>query len=93
MAKWEYVLTKGKALHCAIAKCNIELVVECLLECYKELYAKLTDEDKEWRGFDIEDTIETLTYYDVCNAEDDDIDYYLDDFYNICDELRAWITL
>jgi hypothetical protein len=93
MAKWEYTLTNGKALHNAISKCNIELVVECLLECYKELYAKLTDEDKEWRGFDIEDAIETLTYFDADEAEDDDVDYYLDDFYNLCDELRAWITL
>ena len=57
------------------------------------MYAKLTDEDKDWRGFDIEDTIETLTYYDVCNAEEDDIDYYLDEFYSLCDDLRAWITL
>lgn len=93
MTKWVYTLTNGKALHDAICKSDKQLVVKCLLACYKELYAKLTDEDKEWRGFDIEDTIETLTYYDVYNAEDDDVDYFLDDFYNLCDELRAWITL
>lgn len=93
MAKWEYVLTKGKALHGAIESGDTELVVKCLLACYNELYAKLTDEDKEWRGFDIEDAIEALAYFDADEAEDDDIDYYLDDFYNLCDELRAWITL
>jgi hypothetical protein len=92
MSKWVYTLTKGQALHNAIHKCNIELVVECLLECYKELYAKLTDEDKDWRGFDIEDAIEILTHYEFDDDDEDDIDYYLDDFYNLCDDLRAWIT-
>ena len=93
MANWTYTLTKGKALHEAIHEGDVELVVKCLLACYRELYSKLADEDKEWRGYDIEDTIETLTYFDTDDAEDDDVDYYLDDFYGLCDDLRAWITL
>ena len=93
MAKWVYTLTTGKALHNAIHEEDVQLVVKCLIACYKELNSQLTDEDKEWRGYDIEDAIETLTYCDADEAEDDDIDYYLDDFYNLCDELRAWITL
>lgn len=93
MSNWVYTLKTGKALHEAIHEGDVDLVVKCLLVCYKELYGKLTDEDKEWRGYDIEDAIETLTYFDADEAEDDDVDYYLDDFYNLCDELRAWITL
>lgn len=93
MAKWVYTLTNGKALHNAIHEEDVQLVVKCLIACYKELNSQLTDEDKEWRGYDIEDAIETLTYFDADEAEDDDIDYYLDDFYNLCDDLRAWITL
>ena len=27
------------------------------------------------------------------DEDEDDIDNYLDEFYNICDDLRAWITL
>lgn len=93
MAKWEYVLTKGKALRGAIESGDTELVVKCLLACYQELYAKLSDEDKEWKGYDIEDAIDSLTYYEPDSEYEDDIDDYLDEFYNMCDELRAWITL
>jgi hypothetical protein len=91
MVNWTYTLTKGKTLHEAINAEDEQLVVKCLLACYKELYDKLTDEDKEWRGMDIEDNIETLTYAGL--DDDDDIDDYLDEFYSLCDELRAWITL
>ena len=89
MAKWEYTITKGKELHQAIWNEDEQLVVKCLLECYKELYAKLTDEDKEWRGDDIEDTMFNLENFD----EGEDVDGYLEEFYDLCDTLRAWITL
>ena len=91
MSKWTYTLTKGKWLREAIEDGDEQLVVKCLLACYKELYDKLTDEDKEWKGFDIEDVIGCLEYYD--EDEGDNIDYYLAEFYDLCDELRAWVTL
>lgn len=93
MANWEYTIRNGKALHEAISDGDIELVVKCLLKCYRELYDKLSEEDKDWRGYDIEDAIDILTVYHVSHDDEDDIDDYLDDFYNLCDDLRAWITL
>lgn len=93
MSKWNYTIDSGKALHDAINQSDEQLTVKCLLACYKELYDKLNDEDKGWRGYDIEDTIEILTYYNADPDDEDDIDYYLEEFYNLCDELRAWITL
>ena len=93
MSKWVYTIKNGKALHEAINDGDEQLTVKCLLACYRELYSKLTDEDKEWKGWDIEDAIEVLTFYVVDHDDEDDIDYYLEDFYNICDDLRAWITL
>ena len=89
MAKWEYTITNGRGLHQAIWNEEEQLVVKYLLACYNELYAKLSDEDKEWRGYDIEDAIFNLENFD----EDEDIDGYLEEFYDLCDELRAWITL
>ena len=89
MAKWEYTLASGKALHKAIENEDAQLTVKCLLKCYKELYDKLTDEDKEWKGWDIEDTIFNIENFD----EDEDVDDYLEEFYDLCDDLRAWITL
>ena len=93
MANWIYTIHNGKALHEAINNEDIQLVVKCLLRCYKELYSKLSEEDKDWKGFDIEDTIDILTYYNADPDDEDDVDYYLEEFYNICDDLRAWITI
>lgn len=90
MANWIYTIKSGQILHEAISDEDEQLVVKCLLKCYKELYDKLSDEDKEWKGFYIEDAIELLASYD---EDSDDVDYYLDEFYDICDDLRAWITI
>lgn len=93
MANWIYTINNGKALYEAIDDEDIQLVVKCLLRCYKELYSKLSEEDKAWKGFDIEDTIEILTLYNIDPDDEDDVDYYLEEFYDICDDLRAWIAI
>ncbi len=90
MANWDYTIHKGKLLREAIEDEDTELVVKCLIACYKELLLKLSDEDKEWKEFDIEDNIALLESYD---EDEDDIDDRLSDFYDICDELRAWISI
>lgn len=89
MSKWVYTIKNGKALHDAIHNEDEQLVVKCLLACYKELYSKLTDEDKDWKGIEIEDTIFNLENYD----DGEDVNDYLEYFYDLCDDLRAWITL
>lgn len=89
MAKWTYTLRWGKQLREAIYDEDIELVVKRLIYCYRELLNKLSDEDKEWKEFDIEDAIFNLENFD----EDEDVDDYLDEFYNLCDELGAWVEI
>lgn len=93
MTKWVYTIQHGKALREAIQNDDERLVVKCLLQCYKELYNKLSEEDKEWWGFDIEDTIEILTYYVADPDDEDDVNYYLQEFYDICDDVRAWVSI
>jgi archaellum biogenesis ATPase FlaH len=93
MAKWNYTLQWGKQLHEAIKAEDTTMVVKCLIACYRELLNKLSEEDKEWKGFDIEDSIEILTYYAADPDDEDNVDYYLDEFYDICDDVRAWITI
>lgn len=93
MAKWKYTLNSGSALREAIDNEDAEQVVKCLLFCYRELQSKLDDEDKKYCEFDIEDTIEVLHFYVVDPDDEDNINYYLDEFYDLCDELRAWIGL
>ena len=90
---WKYRIHKGSALREAIDNEDAEQTVKCLLFCYKELYRKLSEEDKEWKGMDIEDTIEILTLYVVDPDDEDDINYYLTEFYDICDDVGAWIEI
>ena len=90
MAQWNYTLKWGKQLHEAIHEEDVSMVVKCLIACYRELLNKLSDEDRDWNQFDIEDAIWCLENYDEDTG--DDIDYYSDEFYDICDNVRAWIV-
>ena len=92
MAKWNYTLHSGKQLRVAIEDKDTERVVKCLIECYRELLNKLSDDDKDWKEWDIEDAICSLENYDVYE-ECGDVDDYLADFYDLCDELGAWVAL
>lgn len=89
MAKWNYTLRWGKQLREAIDDGDVEMVVKCLICCYRELLNKLPDEDKEWKQFDIEDAIFNLENFD----EGEDVDEYLEWFYDLCDELGAWVAM
>ena len=93
MAKWTYKLRSGIQLREAIEADDIEMTVKCLIRCYRELFNKLNDEDKEWKEFDIEDSIEVLTLYAIDPDDEDDVNYYLEEFYDLCDELGAWIAI
>ena len=94
MAKWNYTLTWGKMLREAIEAedIDIEMVIKCLICCYRELLNKLTDEDKNWKQFDIEEAINLLEEYDVYE-ECGEIDEYLEDFYDLCDDVLAWVEV
>ena len=85
--KVNYKITSGVALREAIDNDDTEQAVKCLLFCYKELQSKLTEEDSDWKGIEIEDTIFNIENFD----EGEDINDYLEYFYDLCDELGAWV--
>ena len=89
MRRWNYTLRFGKHLREAIDAEDVKLVVKCLICCYRELLNKLSDEDKEWKQFDIEDAIFNLENFD----DGEDVDEYLEWFYDLCDELDAWVAI
>jgi hypothetical protein len=92
--KWKYTLQWGKKLREAIMDGDdLNLVVKCLICCYRELLSKLSDEDKEIYEDDINETVEILMYYEADPDDADDVDYYLEEFYAICDSVRAWLTI
>ena len=92
MAKWNFTIENGTELREAIESDNIEQTVKCLYECYQELYNKMSNEDRDYYQFDIEDTMETLKLYDA-DLDEDNVNYYLQEFYNICDDVRAFVAL
>ena len=93
MAQWKYTIENGKALREAIDDGDIERTVRCLYRCFKELYDKMSEEDKDYYQFDIEDTMEILKLYDEEYDDEDNLNYYLAEFYDICDAVRAWISI
>jgi predicted nucleotidyltransferase len=91
MAKWIYTINSGTELREAIDADDFEATICCLSQCYQELLDKLSVEDKEWKQYNIEDTIDHLN-----NAEDmdeDEINWYLSEFYDLCDELKAFVAI
>ena len=62
-----------------------------LITCSRELLDKLNDEDREWKQYDIEDAIDILEHTEM--YDEDEVNEYLDSFYDLCDELGAWIAI
>ena len=93
MAMWKFTITNGTTLREAIEDGNSEATIEALIVCFKELYSKMSTEDKEYYEFDIEDHIEILSIWNADENDDEDIDYHLEEFYDICDSVRAFVAL
>jgi hypothetical protein len=100
MAQWNYTLKWGKQLREAIYDEDATMVVKCLIACYRELLNKLSDEDREWYEVDIEEAITDINDFIDClnrigieDEDEDEINGYLENFYDLCDELRVWVAL
>lgn len=106
MANWKYKLEfEGKALRELINKEetmeNIVAIYKQLINCLKTWKKRLVESDKEDLEYGIEEMIEDLQC--ACpDIEDDDLDYeeeqenlnyYLRDFYDMCDNARVWVGI
>ena len=96
MAKWKYTIHSGTALRDAINNEDMEQVIECLLSCCVELNRKLRGEDKTDYGLELDDMFVTLSCYEPTEDDEENeeiINEYLEQFYDICDDVRAFIKL
>jgi hypothetical protein len=101
MAKWKYTLKNGKALRNAINKDSNEETLEALRKCYEEIHEAMPDEYTEedlYRDIDdIENQLDNCeNYFDYDMTEDDvqdEVNYLLSNFYDLCDGLRIWVDL
>ena len=105
MAEWKYRLEfEGKSLRQLINKEetmeNIIAIYNQIILCLEHLNNRLRGDDKEEYEYDIESMIDDLQC--ACpNIEDnngydeeqDNLNYYLKDFYDMCDNARVWIGI
>lgn len=93
---WKYKLKSGSALREAICNEDLEQTVKCLLSCCIELNRKLRGEDKSDYGLELDDIFTALSSYEINGDEEENeeiINDYLADFYDICDDVGAWIEI
>lgn len=92
---WKYQIKSGKALREAIDNEDMEQVVERLLFCCIELNKKLYGEDCIAYGLELDDIYIALSCYEPSDDDEDEemINEYLEQFYDICDDVKAWIEL
>lgn len=92
MANWNYTGKNGKALRNAIDGENTVKVLKALINCYEEIRSMLTEDDSLYDS-DIE-----ISIYDIQDrlnggdTEEDDVDILLEEFYDLCDEVRIWVA-
>ena len=102
MAQWKYTLKNGKALRAAIQdEDDYGKVLDLLAACLKEINAKFPDDYEEYElEEDLEDienqrdNLENYAEYDMTFDDvEEEINYLLDKFYDLCDALRVWVGL
>ena len=92
MANWNYTCKNGKALINAIDGENTVKILKALINCYEEIRAMLAEDDSLYDS-DIE-----VSIYDIQDrlnggdTEEDDVDILLEEFYDLCDEVRIWVA-
>ncbi len=104
MAEWKYKLEyQGKLLRKYINKEqtmeNIVAIYNQMMFCLKKWKAVLKKEDKEDWEYDIETMIDDLQCAipdladeELCyEDEEENLNYYLRDFYDMCDSARVWV--
>jgi len=85
---WVMTCTEFKGVRKAIEDGNIKLIIPQLIAIC-EKYAK-----KEWDfAENYEDMAEELREVDVDELEEDDVNFYLHDFYDLCDSARVWLDI
>ena len=94
MGRWRYTLKRGEDLRRAIYSEDRDAVLNTLLGAYHELWeAGIIDEDDcdEWSQeiIDLQDDIYNGDYDDP----DEAVNYQLDQFWDLCDNLSVWVPL
>ena len=105
MARWDYNLkTHGLKLRELVdvdnaSQENCTKILEQMIVCCKYLQEILTEEDKEWYEYDLEEMIQNCEdikcYLDEFDEDsnEDNINDILEQFYDLMDSMSVWIAL
>ena len=93
MTGWKRKCNKFTNVRKAINDGDTNAIMEMLLEICRE-YAEDGDKDFAWEFQKLADEID-VTYDDGQNEEftDEDADYWLSEFYDLCDAMRVWLAI
>ena len=89
-ANWNYTLKCGNALRQAIDDGDAEEVINQLWAGYKELLDAEIIDDMDYESYT--DDLIGSEYWEAEEWEDN-VDWALDNFYDLCDNTRVWIPL
>lgn len=93
MGNWKYSLRSGGKLRVKINSDDKYGTLEALIDCYKEIRDNFESDD-EFLADDCNEYIEDITdMLDDDNIDDDDVNYQLSEFYDMCDNLGIWVKL
>lgn len=103
MRQWKYTLKNSKELRNAINNENYLEILKELIKSYKQI-VKIEIKDGIISMSEEEDTlndyisdIQNYIDYELMDIEninqEDDINYFLNDLYDLCDNLNIWISL
>ena len=101
MNRWKHILKNGKNLREAINDDDNVQTLEALKECYKEInrimLPAFDDDDLENILSEIDNQLDNCENYEDYDMTEDDvqdeINYMLRQFYDLCDYLRIWVDL
>lgn len=87
---WNYTLKSGKALRTAIDNEDYTALKSALTAAYKEINKALPEDFDE---DELEEKLTDLEFLDLDSDAEDDWNYELSEFYDLCDALRIWVSI
>lgn len=89
--RWNYQLKCGKALRRAINDEDPGKILNMLMKAYEELLENDMIDDYDFESYteDIEMYLEDLEDEDI----EENVDYELDNLYDLCDNIGVWIPI
>ena len=92
MARWRYTLKFGEALRNAIDDEDYGAILDALVACFSELHKALPEDYDDYElDRDLEDISGIKETFEDGEDIEDDINFKLDELYDICDALKVWV--